>query len=201
MKIIDYFKRILYGKDYNFINSIDMPKGKYISKKLKNISSIDWISTSDTDTIANNHCGATAVTNMAIYYDFLGNDNLVINENKIYTFKEIHKIIGNGPVPIISIGAKKYFKTRGYNLLKYSTKSFKEIKNSIDENNILGVLLFNGIFNWHWVLAVGYREYENGERYLQIVNGWENSSNVFFKLNSGVGLVFATKYWIGQINE
>lgn len=200
MKILDYIKHLLYGKiDYNFIQLSDLPKGKYKSKKLSNISCIDWITTGDTEKFANNHCGATAVTNMAIYYNSLGFDNLVVNENKVETFREIHKIIGNGPVISISLGAKKYFKTKGYDLLKSYSISFKEIKKSIDENQILGVLLFNGILNWHWVIAVGYREYENGEKYLQVVNGWENSSSIFFKLNDGVVLVFATKYWIEKL--
>lgn len=187
---------ILGNGDYKFISNENMPLGKYSSKTISNIESVDWITTGYTNDLAKNHCGATAVTNLAIYYDKMGYEMLKINDSKLETFKEIHKIIGNGPVLTIAQGAKKYFKARGYDLSKSSLNSFDEIKIAIDNNQIIGILLSNGIFDWHWVLAIGYREYENGENYLRIINGWNNTSDIFYKINSGALLFSATRYWI-----
>lgn len=46
----------------------------------------------------------------------------------------------------------------------------------------------------HWILVVGYRECDNGEKYLQIVNGWNNTSKIFLKLNLETKIFSARKY-------
>lgn len=187
----------IYGNgDYNFIEKENMPKDNYISNTITRVKSVDWITTGYTYDLADNHCGATAVVNLALYFDKLGYNKLKINNSKMDTFKSVYKIVGDGPVLTIYRGARKYFRERGYKLCKSKIDSFNEIKNAIDNNYIVGILLSNGILDWHWVLAIGYREYENGDIYMRIINGWDNTADIFYKINSGAFWFSATKYYI-----
>lgn len=182
--------------DYGFIDWGDMPSGNFSSNTIDDASSTSWITTGETSDIANNHCGATAVTNIALYYAERGYDKLKINDSNLDTFKAVHKIVGNGPVVSITSGANKYFKDRGYSLSSSSVGSFNAVKSAVNSNQIQGVLLSDGIFNWHWILAVGYRQYDSGEKYMRIVNGWDNSIDVFYKIHSGSAWFSAQKYWV-----
>ncbi len=182
--------------DYGFIDWGSMPSGSYSSKTITNASSTSWITTSDTSHLADNHCGATASTNIALYYANRGYSNLKINNSKIDTFKAVHKIIGNGPVMMIAGGTKQYFQDRGYSLSSSSVSDFSGIKSAADNNQIQGILLADGIVSWHWILAVGYRQYNSGGNYMRIVNGWDNTIDVFYKINSGSAWISATKYWV-----
>lgn len=50
--------------------------------------------------------------------------------------------------------AKKYFASCGY-ALKYSTVGdFNGIKSATDNHRPCGILLADGIVNWHWILSV-----------------------------------------------
>lgn len=182
--------------DYGFIDWGDMPSGTYSSQTITSASSTSWITMSDTSHLADKHCGATAATNIALYYANRGYNNLKINNSEIDTFKAVHKIIGNGPVMMIAEGTKQYFKDRGYSLSASSVDDFSNMKSAADNDEIQGVLLADGIFNWHWILAVGYRQYNSGGDYMRIVNGWDNTIDIFYKVNSGSVWISATKYWV-----
>ncbi len=112
------------------------------------------------------------------------------------TFYKVHDGIGNGPVIRIAEKTKGYFRVRGYNLHYRKAFFYKGIKAAIEKNRPCAVLLSAGIAQWHWVIAVGYREYVNGEKYIQIINGWRNSSNQFIKVGSRAKIVSATQYWV-----
>jgi len=163
--------------DYGFIDWGDMPSGSYSSKTITNASSTSWITTSDTSHLADNHCGATVSTNIALYYATRGYRNLKINNSEINTFKAVHKIIGNGPVMMIAGGTKQYFQDRGYSLSSSSVDNFFGIKSAADNNQIQGILLANGIVSWHWILALGYRQYNSGGNYMRIHK--EKISSIF----------------------
>lgn len=182
--------------DYGFVDWGDMPSAAYSAKTIMSAYSTSWITTYDTAHIAHEHCGATAATNIALYYASCGYSNLKINNSKIDTFKAVHKIIGNGPTMMIAGGTEKYFHNRGYSLSSASVYDFDAVKNAAYNDQIQGVLLADGIDNWHWVLAVGYRQYNSGENYMRIVNGWDNSIDVFYKVNSGSAWISATRYWV-----
>lgn len=184
---------ILTG-DYGFIPINNMPKGKYKAATI-DIDGINWATTGEFSNVADNHCGATAATNIALYFHKRGYTNL-LNKNKHDTFTAIHKVIGNGPVAMIAGGTKKYFNSRGYPLKYGRVSSFNGIKKAIANQKPCGVLLAAGILDWHWVICVGWREYSTGEKYLQIVNGWNNSANYFFKVNNNVRLRSTTEYGI-----
>ena len=60
---------------------------------------------------------------------------------------------------------KTYFPNRGYNLSYSNVGNFATIKNAVTNDRVTGILLANGIVDWHWVLGVGYREYANAGNY------------------------------------
>lgn len=191
-------RKMLYGKgDYNFVNLADLPYGAYRSKTINSAKNTSWAVTSDFDDIANNHCGATAVTNLALYFAQTGKSNLKINGSKRDTFVAVHKIIPDGPVMTIADGAKQYFKNRGYTLNYSSANDFEAYEKAMRKNSPCGVLLADGIVEWHWVIGIGYRSYyDDLGKYMQIVDGWNNSSNRYFKMNSGTAWISATKYTV-----
>ncbi|NLJ89597.1 MAG: hypothetical protein GX323_01740 [Clostridiales bacterium] len=185
----------LFQGDYGFIDIKNMPYGTYTSKCIS-LEDCDWATTGEFIQNTNNHCGAVASTNIALFYAYQGYIGLLINTSKSETFYKIHKSIGNGPVIRIAAKTKNYFKSRGYDLNYRRVTFYKGIKEAIDKNRPCAILLTAGIAKWHWVIGVGYREYTTGERYIQVVNGWRNSSNQFFKVGDGAKIVSVTEYWI-----
>lgn len=180
---------------YGFIEWDDMPSGSYTSSIIKNAISTDWAITKEFSDIAQNHCGATAVTNFALYFANCGYSNLKINS--VYdTFVAVHGIVGNGPVMTIADKAKTYFSNRGYTLNTSSVKLFSGIKTAVKNHRPCGILLANGIVDWHWVICVGYRCYDSGDNYMRIVNGWEDTTERFYLIHSGSMWWSATEYWI-----
>lgn len=182
--------------DYGFIDWGNMPSGSYSSQTIKSAYSTSWITTYDTSHLAKNHCGATAATNIALYYATRGYSNLKTNNSKIDTFKAVHKLIGNGPVMMIADGTKQYFQNRGYSLSSSSVSNFSGVKSAADDNQIQGVLLADGLVTWHWILAVGYRQYSSGGNYMRVVDGWHNTIDTYYKINSGSSWISATRYWV-----
>ncbi len=69
-------------------------------------------------------------------------------------------------------------------------------KTAIAKNRPCGILLADGIVNWHWILGVGWREYSSGNFYMRIVDGWDGTSNRFYKPYSDSLWVSATEYWL-----
>ena len=180
--------------DYGFVNWSDMPSGGYSASTLS-CSSVNWVVTSDFDDIATNHCGATAVTNLAEYFYSKGYSNLQKSSNRD-TFIAVHKIVGNGPVKTIADKAKTYFSNCGYSLNYKSVGDYAAMKTAIKNGRPCGVLLADGIVQWHWILSVGYREYSAGDHYMRIMDGWNRTIDRFYKINTGSLWVSATEYWM-----
>ena len=183
--------------DYGFIDLGDMPSGKYTSDTILYATSTDWAIMDEFNSIADNHCGATAVTNIALYYAKRGYSKLKIN-SRLDTFKAVHKIVGNGPVMTIAGSAKEYFSDRGYTLKYSSVGDFSGIKSATTSDRPCGILLADGLFSWHWILSVGWREYTNGGNYLRIMDGWYDTVDRYYKINSGSLWISATEYWVSQ---
>ena len=181
--------------NYGFIDVKNMAFDTYTSKSIS-LEEDNWATTGEFSNNTNNHCAAVASTNIGLYYAYQGYINLLINTSKSATFYQIHSNIGNGPILKIAAKTQDYFKSRGYTLNYRKVPFYKGIKEAVDNNRPCAVLLTAGVAQWHWVIAVGYREYATGERYIQIINGWKNSSNQFFKIKNGAKIVSATEYWI-----
>lgn len=182
---------------YNFYNEDELATGTYKEYSIKDLEKCDFLTTGEVSAIANNHCGAVAATNIAIYYQNRGFKNLLA-ANNYDTFKHLHDLIGDGPVLSIAKNTKRYFKSRGYILESKRFRSFDKLKEHLEADHIVDMLLADAVFNWHFVLAVGYREYESGEKYIKIITGWDKSKEKYFKLNAGTLLAYQTAY---RINE
>lgn len=194
-QFLQKFKMTRGDGDYGFINLKDMPSSSYVPKTILSAKTTDWAIMDDYDDIARNHCGATTVTNLALYFAKRGNTNLTIN-NKLDTFKAVHNIVGNGPSMIIAPSAKQYFKDRGYTLNYSSVRDFDGIKSAADSDNPCGVLLADGLFSWHWIISVGYRQYDSGGNYMQIMDNWYNTVDRYYRIGTGSLWWSATEYWV-----
>ena len=182
-------------QNFGFIDNNNMPSESCNYGDLP-LEDINWAVTKSYNDIARNHCGAAFVTNLALYFSSQGFTNLLIDNDINKTFTAIHKIVGNGPVAVISYKARKYFSNRGYSLRYRKTCSFKSIQAAISNNRPLGILLTNNIASWHWVMAIGWKQYDSSGKYLRIVDGWNNTSDKYYKINSSSILWSSTEYWI-----
>lgn len=182
-------------RSYGFIDKKDLPGREFQSADLRLLNNINWAKTSTYKNEAVNHCAAVFLLNLMIYFKEIGYDNLQF-KNIDKAFYKVHNIVGNGPKIFIAPKAKAIFIVYGYSLLSKNIKSFSELKQSINNNRPLGLLLYDGILNWHWVMAVGWREYNNGDQYIRIVDGWNATSNKYYKINSGSAWWSATSYAI-----
>lgn len=184
-----------YGDgDYGFIDWNQMPSGSYYSDDIP-YGGIDWITTSEVSDIAKNHCGATAVTNLSLYFANRGYTKLKRATNRD-TFIAVHDVVGNGPKMTIADDAKEYFSDCGYTLYYHTSKNFDNIKAATSKDRPCGILLVDGIVSWHWILSVGYRDYTSGDHYVRIVDGWNDTADRFYKLNNGSLWISATQYWM-----
>lgn len=183
--------------DFGFFNSSDMPTGNYTSRTITQATSVDWAVMNDYNNIASNHCGATAVTNLALYFAKRGNSNLKINNSKRDTFVAVHQIVGNGPSLTIASSAVTYFSNRGYTLNHSGVGNTSAIKTAINNNRPCGILLADGLFSWHWIIGVGWRQYtSNNDFYIRINNNWDNTVNIYYKPGTGSAWWSATAYWV-----
>lgn len=182
--------------DYGFIDWGDLPTSSFTWDMVPAAISTDWATTGEFSSIAKNHCGATAVTNFALYFARIGYSNLKINSSVYDTFVAVHKIVGNGPVMTIADKAKTYFSSRGYNLKTSPVSDFSGIKTAIGNDRPCGILLANGIVDWHWIICVGYRDYGSDGKYMRIVDGWNDTTYRFYRCNSGSIWISATQYWV-----
>lgn len=176
---------ILGDNNYGFITS----------KQLSNISSIKtivsndmkFVCTSDFEDCANNHCAATLLTNLCIFYKAKGYKNFINDDKEL--FKDVHNKVHDGPILFLANKAKKYFNKYNYNLEINKLKDIEEIKESINLGIPCAMLLMDGLFNWHWVLVIGYKD-----NYLQILDNWHKDTNRYYLINNGSKLINVSSY-------
>lgn len=185
------------GGYYDFIDWDKMPNGNYTSGNIPFDKTV-WAVMSDYDDIATNHCGATAATNIALYFATAVDPNLKKNGSIRDTFTDLHKRIGNGPAITIADNLKKYVSSRGRTLSYASIGSYSALKTATADKMPCGLLLTAAINDWHWVISTGWRQYGSGEDYVRIVNGWDNSANNFYLFNGSSAVWSITKYWISK---
>lgn len=180
--------------DYGFIEWDDMPSGGYSEKRLP-VSGVQWVQMNDYNDIAHDHCGATAATNLAMYFSNQGYFDLEKGSARD-TFIAVHNIVGNGPIFELSGKVDKYFSSCGYNLSCSSVAVLDTLKDALDYDHPCDLLLADSIIAWHWILAFGYRDYYSGDFYIQIMDEWNKNIKRFYKLNSGSAWLSATEYWM-----
>lgn len=183
----------IIGSNYGFIDGKNMPKGEYTSNRI-DYKGINWVKTGDLK-YGKNHCATTTGTNIILYFYHLGFWDL-LEKDEENTFSEFYKIVGNGPIIFLARKLKRYFKDRAYNLKYKRYSSFENVKDALNKNRPCSVLLSASLLNWHWIMAIGWREYESGEKYIQIVDSWTKNDYRFYKVKKSGIIISSTEYWI-----
>ncbi len=190
------------GGTYDFIDWNSMPSGNYSSDWLP-FAGTTWAVMDDytyktnpiNNKVVDDHCGATAATNLALYFATQGYSNLKKNGSVNDTFYDLHNRTGNGPVLMIAGSVSSYATSRGYTINHSSVASYSAFKTAIGNSRPCGILLTAAIDNWHWIVGVGYRDYTSGGNYVRVVTGWENSANNFYLWGSPATWSIS-QYWI-----
>lgn len=198
-------KFFLGDNNYGFIKVNKMSDEKYIEQAIDGLD-FKVNSTADFSNEAKNHCGATLAVNLYKLfnnrYNFHSVEedlNLDNRDNALTLFKDIHKYVPNGPVLFLARKIKSYFSSKSIDI-KYKKIPFKKLLSSLDANKPVAILLADGLFNWHWVLAVGYRVYADGTLYLRLISNHDRTSQSYYIKNSGSWLAHACEYSIKNLS-
>lgn len=195
-----YFKSnnkiVNHKDDFKFIDVKNMPKKCYTSKTIRAAEKISWIRTGDSKDFAINQCGATAASNIVLYYKEALGEDFAYTLNNTEIFAEVYDILGNGSIMSISGALKKYFKKFGIIIKTKDLYSFEDLKKEIEKDNIVAILLEKGLMNWHWIICLGYRIYDDGAEYLRIMDGWNNNIDKFYKIQWGREWLSAASYFL-----
>lgn len=54
----------------------------------------------------------------------------------------------------------------------------------------------NGLFSWHWIISVGYRQYNSGGNYMRVMDNWSNTVDRYYKIGTDSLWWSATEYWV-----
>ncbi len=156
-----------------------------------------------------NHCGPTAITNIMVYYNWLGMDTL-LNNDRQDTFDRLrvlckHDTKGTTYMSDARTAITTYLKERGYNAsLTNFNNDFSKYKTALDDEKIILTLLNvkeSGGNDWgHFVVTLGYEEFKqsyqkkvlwwyqtkyNYMRYIRVCDGWSTrNQNRFVDLNN-----------------
>ena len=106
------------------------------------------------------------------------------------------QLIPDCPQMFIAPGAKSYCSSRGYILNSSSVGSYSGFVDAIAADRPCALLLANELFDWHWVLVVGWHTYTGSECYVRIVTGWDQTSTYFYRIHDGSLAWSADQYWI-----
>lgn len=180
--------------DYGFAALGDMPAGEYVSADISALCTA-WAVTGDFSAVAENHCAAVAVMNLALYFAAGGRPEL---KKPSYgdTFAAVHKAVGNGPVFRLTGRAKRYFANCGYVLASRPLGDYGGIRAAVNNGHPCVLLLADGLLQWHWVLAVGCREYAGGGEYIRLVSGWHRAADRFYMPGCGSVVLYAAELWV-----
>lgn len=183
-----------------FLDVSALPSTPYIDCCLP-LDGVDWAVTSDYPW-AKNHCAAVCVTNLALWFAAQDPSLAALAESgsKEETFRAVHALVGNGPVAAIAGKARRYFSQKGFRLNRRRLWGARALREALRQGRPCALLLAGGPLDWHWVLAVGWREYPSGERYVRVADGWNRGADRFLPL-PGQGkpvpvLISAAAYWL-----
>ena len=148
-----------------------------------------------------NHCGAVCAANIAILFYEAGWKKALIDEDAEKTFFDLHGRLGNGPVLTLKGKLEEYFALRGFSLRSRSVGDYENLCREIDAGHPVAVLLSAGLFQWHWVLAVGWFEIgssENAEprRFIRITDNWNPEADRAIEIQKGSLWVAGRAYWL-----
>lgn len=133
---------------------------------------------------AKNHCAAVMLSNLAQCFEDSGPNRLT----------RIYGQIGDGPVVCApSRGRRCLQALSSIDLRVRGWRRYARIPSQIELGRPCAVMVAKDIGNWHWVLCIGWRRYENGELWLRIVDGWQPNP-VFYRKNVGSRFIYAASF-------
>lgn len=144
--------RVKGDGDYGFMAYGNLPSGGYSAKTITKASSTDWTTTGEFSSIAANHCGATAVTGLARYFDNRGFAKLKKTSIDA-TYRAVHAIVGHGPAMTIAGSAKTSLLNCGHTLSSSFIGTYSGMTTAVSNQRPSGILLANGIVAWHWIIC------------------------------------------------
>jgi len=156
-----------------FLCKEELPNGLSLSGNLPDLD-LEWATTYEFKGRAKDHCGTICAVNLALWL------LRQYKPHKEMLFRLFYHYIKKGPT-LSTRGLKKAFKTIGFPLQRQRIKSYEQLKIAINQGKPVCILLSTQGFHWHWVMAVGWREFPNGERYLRIVDNWRPTSERYYK--------------------
>ena len=203
-------------QDYGFRNLRRMAATGYKEKSILP-GGMKLVTTGDFTEEAKNHCAAVCATNLLSYALEKYSPNVAGSpyaeeDGKHTLFLAVHNAMGDGPVFFFDTRLRRFFdngfgKRYGLRMHSQSVHGFKEIKRALDDGCPCALLLANDLFHWHWVLAVGYREYEGTDylevsetkvmepgNYLRIADSWRHQADTFYRIGKGSNLLLARAY-------
>lgn len=157
-----------------FLTKEQLPNGLSYAGHLPDID-LAWATTYDFKGRAKDHCGTICAMNLALW---------LLRQHQPSAellFRFFYRQIKNGPT-LSSFGLRRGFRLMGFPLKRQKIHSYEQLKAAIAEEKPVVILLSTQGLHWHWVMAVGWREFPNGERYLRIVDNWRPTSERYYKL-------------------
>jgi hypothetical protein len=180
-------------------------------RKLKYATNQSWMTGGMFQESSNSNeqcCGTIAGTNLALVFTAMGYNKLK-NNTTLNTFYDVSSYIPIGITVTIADECCDYFDSKNYelnydsyNIVDYTTNSmYNTLKTAINSNKpcIISVLKPAVLPVGHWMVAIGWREYDS-YKYIQVLNGWDDSEEYFFRINS-IPLMSVTKYYVSCYNN
>ena len=173
-------------------------------------SDIRYAVTGDYADRARNHCACVCCVNLVLFFRALEEKSapspvrrMTREEREALKrsraayrdalFERIHERLGNGPVFSIRREALRLLEENGFEagILRIRPSDREGMIRALDRGIPLALLLRISPFNWHWILAVGYRHYEN---YDAIDIPFTDAIPIDYNGKMGVPKTFLDKY-------
>ncbi|MBO5999886.1 MAG: hypothetical protein J6P87_09375 [Lachnospiraceae bacterium] len=185
---------------YGFLKPSDLPDSDAYDEVRLLPADMTFATTGDFAAVARNHCGAVCASNVLLSLTSRAPEIPSGQPAAGAVFDVMHRIIGNGPVFTLNRGIKKGASAFGKVILSERAASRPDIIYALDRGMPVALLLSNSLFDWHWVLCVGYRRYPlsaGGQTYLRLANSWQPSADVFYLPGEGSRILSGRAYRLG----
>lgn len=157
--------------EYPFLRKDELPPGPSNEVRLPG-SGRRFAVTGDYREPARNHCAAVCLANVILC---LKAGRTVRQEERDRIFRRTYALLGNGP-----LFTREFRKGAGNALYEAGLTGCRlrpcgspgAVRSCLEQGSPCAVLVMIAPLDWHWVLAVGCREYEDGSFYLRICDGW-----------------------------
>lgn len=177
-------------------------------------SDIRYAVTGDYADRARNHCACICSENLVLYFRsgeeksgpvpvrMTREEREALKRSRVLfrdaLFERIHSDLGNGPVFSIRKAALRLLDENGIRAraVKISPSDREGMISALDQGVPLALLLRISPFNWHWVLAVGWRLYKDGRFFLEVADSWNPRSDRYLEMKGSFfpGIISVTGF-------